>query len=77
MKYLILGAGGMAGHIIANYLKKQGECVEGIARRNLEFCKTYVLDIRDFDKLNQLIHQNNYDIIINCIGRSYRYSYYD
>ena len=35
MKYLVLGAGGMAGHMIVNYLLEQGEDVEGIERRNL------------------------------------------
>lgn len=68
MKYLILGAGGMAGHLIAYYLIEQGEEVEGLARRNLPFCKTYNMDVTQFENLKKLIDNNNYDIIINCIG---------
>ena len=68
MKYLILGAGGMAGHLITIYLKEQGEEVEGLATRNLNYVKTYVLDATKFDELEKLIKDNDYDIVINCIG---------
>lgn len=68
MKYLVLGAGGMAGHIITHYLKEQGEEVEGLERRELSYCKTYNMDATHFDKLEQIIKENNYDVIINCIG---------
>lgn len=68
MKYLVLGAGGMAGHMIANYLIEQGENVEGLERRNLNFCNTYVQDVTDFERLKTIIDNGNYDYIINCIG---------
>lgn len=68
MKYLVLGAGGMAGHMIVNYLLEQGEDVEGIERRNLSYCKSYNLDVTNFTKLNHIIDENQYDYIINCIG---------
>lgn len=68
MKYLVLGAGGMAGHIISNYLIEQGEIVEGLERRPLDYCKTYVMDATHFDDLKNLIVENDYDVIINCIG---------
>lgn len=68
MKYLVLGAGGMAGHMITNYLLEQGEDVEGLERRNLNYCKTHILDVTNFDDLKNIILENNYDIIINCIG---------
>lgn len=68
MKYLVLGAGGMAGHMISHYLIEQGEEVEGLERRNLDYCKTYVLDAIHFDELQKIIEHNKYDIIINCIG---------
>lgn len=68
MKYLVLGAGGMAGHIITHYLIEQGEVVEGLEKRNLDYCKTYVMDVTHFDELGGLIKKNNYDVIINCIG---------
>lgn len=68
MKYLVLGAGGMAGHIITNYLLEQGEVVEGIEIRNLDYCKTHVLDVTNFEQLEELVLNNDYDCIINCIG---------
>lgn len=68
MKYLILGASGMAGHLITIYLKEQGEVVDALARRKLSFSDTIVLDITDFSKLEAIIKSNNYDYIINCIG---------
>lgn len=68
MKYLVLGAGGMAGHMITHYLLEQGEEVEGLEKRELSYCKTYGMDVTHFDKLQKIIEENNYDIIINCIG---------
>lgn len=68
MKYLVLGAGGMAGHLITNYLLEQGEEVEGLERRNLDYCKTHVIDATHFDEVEKLVKENDYDIIINCIG---------
>lgn len=68
MKYLVLGAGGMAGHLITNFLLEQGEVVEGLARRELPFCKTHVMDVSNFDSLKELIITNQYNVVINCIG---------
>lgn len=68
MKYLVLGAGGMAGHMITNYLIEQGEEVEGLERKELRYCKTYVMDATRFTDVKNLIVYNNYDVIINCIG---------
>lgn len=68
MKYLVLGAGGMAGHIICQYLTECGQSVEGVARRELDFCKTHVMDVTCFDKLKDLIEHGGYDIVINCVG---------
>lgn len=68
MRYLVLGAGGMAGHIITNYLLEQGEDVEGLARRELSFCKTHVADASDFETLKTIIEVGSYDVVINCIG---------
>lgn len=68
MNYLIIGAGGMAGHLIAIYLKEQGESIEGIARRTLSYCNTHLLDVTDFEKLKNIIEHRNYDCIVNCVG---------
>lgn len=68
MKYLVLGAGGMAGHLIATYLLESGEEVLGIARRNLDFCDTVVADVTEFEKIRRIILQNEFDCLVNCIG---------
>jgi len=68
MKYLVLGAGGMAGHLITNYLIEQGEEVEGLEMRELSYCKTIVMDVTNFHDLEKLVMNGQYDCIINCIG---------
>ena len=44
MKILILGASGMAGHIITLYFKEQGYDVTGFTRRPVSFCKNIIGD---------------------------------
>jgi len=65
MKVLILGAGGMAGHIAALKLAEIGHSVTGLARRKLPFCNTIVSDVMDIEKLNIVL---DYDAVINCVG---------
>jgi len=68
-KILILGAAGMAGHMIAAYLKKQGSYdVITIARESEVFTPDIQLDVTHFSELDIVIHQTQPDCIINCIG---------
>ena len=66
MKILVLGAGGMAGHMIALRLQAAGYDVTGLARRELVYFPSLVMDIRDTVPLQQEI--TKYDVIINAIG---------
>lgn len=68
MKILVLGAAGMAGHVITVYMKEQGYEVEAFARRDVPFCKTIIGDAFQTDFLKQVITGGNYDAVINCIG---------
>lgn len=68
MKFLVLGAGGMAGHTIAIYLKEQGYDVTGFARRELPFVETIVGDVTEFSFIKGIILSGNYDYVINAIG---------
>ena len=68
MKFLVLGAGGMAGHTIAIYLKEQGHNVTGFARKKLNFVDTIIGDANDFNKLEEIIKIGKYDYVINAIG---------
>ncbi|GHV28381.1 NAD(P)-dependent oxidoreductase [Synergistales bacterium] len=65
MKLLILGAGGMAGHVAAIRLAELGHTVTGFARRKLPFCGTIVGDATTAD-LPEIL--SSYDAVINCIG---------
>ena len=65
MKVLVLGAKGMAGHMITLKLSQFGYDVTGFARETLPFCQTIVGDIMSTD-LAKLC--NGFDAVINCIG---------
>lgn len=68
MKYLILGARGMAGHVVALYLKEQGNEVRGFARQPSPVCDTIVGDALDANTVHEAIYANHYDAVINCVG---------
>lgn len=62
MKIVILGANGMAGHMITKYLELQGYDVETVAREHAY----HECDIEE-DKPN-FLYMLKPDFIINCIG---------
>lgn len=68
MKFLVLGHTGMAGHLIATYLKEQGHEVEGYGRREVIGIKTIIGDAVDTEYLEKVIYKGNYDVVVNCIG---------
>lgn len=68
MKFLVLGASGMAGHVIAIYLKDQGHSVLGFVRHEVSFISCVTGDAMDIGFLHELISQGGFDSIINCIG---------
>lgn len=68
MKILILGGTGMAGHTISIYLKEAGYDVTSFSRRKVDYCKNINGDITDFIMLKDIIHEGQYDAIINAIG---------
>lgn len=68
MKVLILGAGGMAGHVIALYFREQGHGVMGFARRRLSYCDTVVGDAMSREDIKAIVEAADYDAVINCIG---------
>jgi dTDP-4-dehydrorhamnose reductase len=68
MRFLILGATGMAGHVIAIYLKEQGHEVTALSRRAFPYCDNIIADVSDLSFLIETISTGNYDAVINCIG---------
>lgn len=69
MRFLVLGASGMAGHTIALYLQEQGHDVTGFARRDVPFLREVVQgDAMDAELLGSTIREGGYDVVVNCIG---------
>ncbi len=59
----------MAGHVIYNYFTTiQQFDVYGIARNIETKEKTYNIDVFNIEEVSTLITQNNFDVIVNCIG---------
>lgn len=69
MRFLVLGASGMAGHLISLYLKERGHDVTGFSRRGVPFLNSQVLgDARDEELLTKTVESGSYDVVINCVG---------
>lgn len=69
-KVFVIGANGMAGHMIFNYLKSSlyNYDVISISRKHDVYNSDYYLDINNLNNLELLIRQNQPHTIINCIG---------
>ncbi len=68
MKFLVLGATGMAGHIISLYLKEQGHDVTAFSRSHFPYCKNINGDAMDNRFVMLMLLDGDYDVVINCIG---------
>lgn len=69
MRFFILGATGMAGHLISLYLKERGHTVVGFSRRGVSFLDQQVIgDVRDETLLRESLEEADFDIVINCVG---------
>lgn len=68
MKILVLGATGMAGHVIAIYLNEQGHEVTALTRRDFSYCKNIIAEVTDLPIVTKIVKEGKYDAIINCIG---------
>jgi|694.fasta_scaffold112276_3 dTDP-4-dehydrorhamnose reductase len=65
MKVLVIGANGMAGHVITRYLKQQGHKVTTSARSN----SNINIDIEKISHNDSFFTMlTDYDFVINCIG---------
>lgn len=68
MKFLVLGANGMAGHMISLYLKENGHSVTGFDRAKSQYVPSIEGNALDQNFLYEIVKNGNYDSIINCIG---------
>lgn len=70
MKILTLGATGMAGHMITQYLRSQGHDVKTAARQaKSSFCDHY-FQANDAASVDRLINDidHSFDYVVNCVG---------
>lgn len=68
-KVIVLGANGMAGHVITTGLMADGGYkVISVARYKSVVNPSVIMDVSDFDSLSKLIKNTKADVIINCIG---------
>jgi dTDP-4-dehydrorhamnose reductase len=68
MKILVLGANGMAGHVITIFLKERGHDVTAFSRRPFEHTRNIIGDVTDFSSIKKVIEEEQYDAIINAVG---------
>lgn len=69
MRFLVLGASGMAGHTIALYLRERGHGVVGLSRREVPFLDEQVEgDARDEALLERTLASGGFDVVVNCVG---------
>jgi len=68
MNILVLGASGMAGHVIATYLEERGHSVATIASQHQLNPTTKLIDVTDGSKFLKELDDSDYDAVINCIG---------
>lgn len=65
---LVIGASGMAGHVITLYLREVGFLVDTLSGHNKIDKDTIILDVTDKNKFEEFLNINSYDVIINAIG---------
>lgn len=68
MKFLILGATGMAGHTISIYLQEKGHDVTTVSKNPFPYCKNINGNALDRKFIVSILKEGNYDVVINCIG---------
>ena len=67
-RILVLGAGGMAGHVMVEYLaQKPGYEIMRCARTAIT-PDTILLDVTEFLKTEEVLSDRRPDIVVNCIG---------
>ncbi|MFA9464124.1 MAG: sugar nucleotide-binding protein [Velocimicrobium sp.] len=68
MNILVLGASGMAGHMISTYLKEKGYTVSTLSGHTQFDLETVILDVQNTKLLSEYLRSHKFDLVINCIG---------
>ena len=69
-KVLIFGAYGMAGHVVADTLRKIGkwEVIRCVRKANDNDKNAVSVDVTNFEKVYDVLREQQPDIVVNCIG---------
>lgn len=67
-RFLVLGASGMAGHLIATYLLERGHDVTGFCRRETPGIRCIQGDAFDTGLLRDVVGEGGYDVVVNAVG---------
>jgi dTDP-4-dehydrorhamnose reductase len=67
-KIIVLGGTGMAGHVVAAFLKESGFDVYSVSRSEKNIDKNRNVDVTDFPALGGFFDEVSPDIIVNCVG---------
>ena len=67
-KILVLGATGMAGHLIALYFKEKGYDITAYSTEPFPFTKNIIGNALETDNFKIMLLEGDYDVVINCIG---------
>jgi dTDP-4-dehydrorhamnose reductase len=58
----------MAGHVMAEYLAQKPEYEIIRCARNVSIPSTIILDVTDFQKVENIMRAKRPDVVVNCIG---------
>lgn len=68
-KILLFGATGMAGHIVYSYLRSTGKYnITNVVFRTPLNENSIVVDVTNRDAVAEIVHKEQPEVIINCIG---------
>lgn len=67
-RILILGAIGMAGHMITLYFKERGYEVVAYSMYPFPYCDNIIGNAFETENFQSMLLEGKYDVIINCIG---------
>lgn len=68
MRVLILGASGMAGHVISQYLRERGNDIITLSSNNKFDEHTHIVDAMNKAEMIKFLDSNVFEVVINCIG---------
>jgi len=68
MKILMLGASGMAGHMISLFFSENGYDVSAFSRSPCSFVKHIKGDVKNLSFLKEIIVEHEYDAVVNAVG---------